>query len=163
MCIACSERHALWRGAMTVHMTASGERCSGKTGNPNARFESKGEQAAKVLSRHADAQKAPAGRGEHRQNTHEVYARLSGQPAKPRSATPKLKQNQNPPGSKMFPTTPAASLAKVAKAEQKAREKRQNKLFGMHPRRAEPLDRGIYQVKGARPVSGGLPSLGRGR
>nr|RZI35329.1 hypothetical protein BJQ95_02396 [Cryobacterium sp. SO1] len=62
----------------------------------------------------------------------------------------------------MNATTAAASFAKVAKAEQKARDKRKNKLFGMHPRRTEPLDRGIYQVKGARPVSGGLPSLGRG-
>lgn len=61
----------------------------------------------------------------------------------------------------MLPTSAAASLAKVARAEQKAKEKRRNKLFGMH-RHTEPLDRGIYQVKGARPVSGGLPSLGRG-
>lgn len=167
ICVACSERHALWRGAMTVHATASGDRCSGKVENPNAGFESKSEQAAKEMSRQTGTQKTSTARRKPPQHSNEAYSKPSGQPAVTRAATPQPKEKQNPPGSRLLPTTMAASLAKVAKAqqkaEQKARERRRKKLFGMHPRRSEPLDRGIYQVKGARPVSGGLPSLGRGR
>jgi hypothetical protein len=41
-----------------------------------------------------------------------------------------------------------------------AAKNRNDPLYGLI-RETEPLDRKIYQVNGARPVSGGLPTLGK--
>lgn len=163
VCVACAERHALWRGAMTVHTTAAGGRCSGRVNDPSAAFESKAEQAAKVLSRQVGAVTTAQVRDKSPKTSHEAYARHSGHPLVTLTPIPTPKQRQNPPGSRMLPTTTAESLAKIAKAEKNARDKKRNKLFGMHPRRTEPQDRVVYVTKTTRVVSGGLPSLGRGR
>jgi len=163
MCDACGERHALWRGAMSVHMTAGGDRCSGRAGKPAAAFESKSQQASDVRRRAAEnaAVREYATHGKKVRRANQALARVARQTAPPVTVVPK--QKQNPPGSRMLPRTMAQSVAKaqknIDKWAGKARGQRKGKLLGLHDRK-DPIDRGIYQVKGAYPVSGGLPTLG---
>jgi uncharacterized sporulation protein YeaH/YhbH (DUF444 family) len=79
-----------------------------------------------------------------------------------RAARERLARAATQPGAKQMAAVKAAMQEQEAKEAAKRKKNRENPLYGIRPHR-EPLNRGIYAVDGARVVSGGLPTLGRGR
>lgn len=121
ICSQCAERHALWRGAMSVHTTAAGDRC------------------------------APA----------KAVRPQRPSPQRPAAPEPLVKLTRVQV-SALNPYERAVYDLKVAEEKERARAAR-NRAKPLHGirRATQPLDRAIYQVDGAYPVSGGLPTLGK--
>jgi hypothetical protein len=175
-CPDCHEMHLLWRGNMAVHTTAAGDRCDGKINSPKPppRTRPTASEWREVRSKNPERQAAydAAASGRKGRRVREPLE-LPVPPAFRR----KPKARAKDPNRVIIPITerepqkplsPAAqkSLAKAMKNMDKAidrdRRKRADPLFGLR-RETKPIDRRIYQVNGARPVSGGLPSLGKDR
>jgi hypothetical protein len=79
-----------------------------------------------------------------------------------RAARERLARAAAQPGSKQMAAAREVIRKQDEKEAAKRKKNRENPLYGIRPHR-EPMNRGIYAVDGARVVSGGLPTLGRGR
>jgi hypothetical protein len=129
-CPRCHEQHSVWRGSMTIHTTAAGEKC----GTPWV----------------------------HR-------PQAPPEPVAQKQAKPAPKRGKN--GKRLTPAELEAEAKRAALRAEKAkkqavvdaaRRKANAKLVGLRDK-SKPLDRSIYITRNSRPISGGLPGLGKGR
>jgi hypothetical protein len=180
-CPDCHESHILWRGRMAVHTTGAGIRCDGTVNAPKPpQPKPQGERTEppfrqtlaeqpKDSERQASYSLAAKGRKGRRpaEPLDIPVPRAFGKTIKPRVKDPNRVILPIPEASERRPLSPKAqesfekAMQNIDRAVQKDRERRADPLFGMH-RESTPIDRRIYQVKGAHPVSGGSPSLGKG-
>jgi hypothetical protein len=177
--------HLLWRGDMAVHTTAGGIRCDGTINSPKppprpavkpphkrvqptvkkwqeVRNKDPERQAAYDLA--AKGRKGRRGRDPLEIPVPAAFYRKQKPRVKDanRVILPITHRNPQQPLNEKAQKSFDKAMKNIDKAIERDRLDRADPLFGLR-RQTQPIDRRIYQVKGARPVSGGLPSLGRDR
>lgn len=168
VCGVCDERHAVQHnGQMSIHRTAVGERCTGirpvdllrakvalaaRRAVDERRRNDLREQTRSALAEEDRVAQLKANAVKSRQGTNQAASKRERHLRHhPGDATPEEIRHRY-----------TMIRTRIQAAEQKARDQRRNPLFGLNPA-PDPLDRKIYVVDGARPVRGGLPTLGKGR